>query len=79
MDESTIRSGMPFNLDDLIHRRAIEDNRVEFKATWNSFIEPAVVKTVCAFANDLLNLNGGYVVLGVEEDGEEIFNWNKWI
>lgn len=38
MDESTIRSGIPFNLDDLIHRRAIEDNRVEFKATWNSFI-----------------------------------------
>ena len=68
MDESTIRSGMPFNLDDLIHRRAIEGNRVEFKATWNHPIESAVVKTVCAFANDLLNLNGGYIVLGVEED-----------
>ncbi len=69
MDEPTIRSGMPFNLDDLIHRRAIEGNRVEFKATWNHPIEAAVVKTVCAFANDLLNLNGGYVVLGVEEEG----------
>ena len=60
---------MPFNLDDLIHHRVIEDNRVEFKATWNHPIEPAVVKTVCAFANDLLNLNGGYVVLGIEEKG----------
>jgi ATP-dependent DNA helicase RecG len=69
MDEPTIRSGMPFNLDDLIHRRAIEGNRVEFKATWNHPIESAVVKTVCAFANDLLNLNGGYIVLGVEEEG----------
>jgi ATP-dependent DNA helicase RecG len=69
MGESTIHNGMPFNLDDLIHRRAIEGNRVEFKATWNHPIESAVVKTVCAFANDLLNLNGGYVVLGVEEEG----------
>jgi ATP-dependent DNA helicase RecG len=69
MNQSPISNGMPFNLDDLIHRRAIEGNRVEFKATWNEFIEPAVVKTVCAFANDLLNLNGGYIVLGVEEEG----------
>ena len=60
---------MPFNLDDLIHRRAIEDNRVEFKATWDDRIKPAVVKTVCAIANDLLNLNGGYIVLGIEEEG----------
>ena len=69
MDDRPIRHGMPFNLDDLIHRRAIEGNRVEFKATWNHPIEAAVVKTVCAFANDLLNLNGGYIVLGVEEEG----------
>ena len=69
MDEPTIRSGMPFNLDDLIHHRVIEGNRVEFKATWNHPIESAVVKTVCAFANDLLNLNGGYIVLGIEEEG----------
>ena len=68
MDAPGIHNGMPFNLDDLIHRRAIEGNRVEFKATWNHPIEPAVVKTACAFANDLLNLNGGYVVLGVEEE-----------
>jgi ATP-dependent DNA helicase RecG len=69
MNQSPTSNGMPFNLDDLIHRRAIEGNRVEFKATWNRVIEPAVVQTVCAFANDLLNLNGGYVVLGIEEEG----------
>ncbi len=69
MDEPRTPGGLPFNLDDLIHHRAIEDNRVEFKATWNHPIEPAVVRTVCAFANDLLNLNGGYLLLGIEEDG----------
>ncbi len=59
----------PFNPDRLIHRRAIESNRVEFKATWDERTRPAVVRTVCAFANDLLNLNGGYLIIGVEEEG----------
>jgi len=64
----TKTNGLPFNLDDVIHRRRIEDNRVEYKATWNKVIAAAVVKTVCAFANDLLNLNGGYILLGIEEE-----------
>jgi ATP-dependent DNA helicase RecG len=65
--------GLPFNLDDLVHRRAIENNRVEFKATWDEHIRVAVVRTICAFANDLLNLNGGYIILGVEEqDGHPV-------
>ncbi len=59
----------PFNLDDLVHRRVVESHRVELKATWNGEIKAATVRTVCAFANDLLNFNGGYVVLGVEERG----------
>jgi ATP-dependent DNA helicase RecG len=59
----------PFNPDDLVHRRVVENHRVELKASWNDEIKAATVRTVCAFANDLLNLNGGYVVLGVEERG----------
>ncbi len=69
MKSSKIIGGLPFNLDDLIHRRAIENNRVDFKATWSEQTKAQVVRTVCAFANDLLNLNGGYIVLGVEETG----------
>src|SRR5258707_980748 len=62
-----LKSELPFALDDLLHERSIECNRIEFKATWNDVIAEAVVRTVCAFANDMLNLNGGYIVLGVEE------------
>lgn len=69
MDESIVYEGLPFNIDDLIHLRRFENNRVEFKATWDDRIREAVVRTVCAFANDLLNLNGGYIILGVEESG----------
>jgi len=59
--------GLPFNLEDLINLRSIEGNRVEFKSTWNKQIKAAVIRTICAFANDILNMNGGYLVLGVEE------------
>jgi len=62
-----IKSGLPFNLNDLINLRMIENHRVEFKASWDHKTAAAVVETVCAYANDLLNLNGGYIILGVEE------------
>ena len=63
-----MESGLPVGLDDLIHARSVEDNRREFKAAWNRVTKVPVVRTICAFANDLLNLNGGYVILGVETD-----------
>ena len=65
---TAIGSGLPVSIEDLIHARSVEDNRREFKAAWNPATRAAVVRTICAFANDLLNLNGGYVILGVETD-----------
>ena len=65
---TAIGSGLPVSIEDLIHARSVEDNRREFKAAWNPAIRAAIVRTICAFANDLLNLNGGYVILGVETD-----------
>lgn len=65
---------LPINLDDLLNRRSVESIRVEYKATWDRNIRDSVCRTVCAFANDLLNLNGGYIILGVEEsDGKPVF------
>jgi len=59
---------LPFNLDDLLHCRGVESERVEFKGSWNPGVTgPQVLSTICAFANDYHNLNGGYVVIGVEE------------
>ncbi len=57
---STTQSGLPINLDNLIHRRVVENERVEFKASWDDLTKKTVVRSVCAFANDLLNNNGGY-------------------
>lgn len=67
MAKSPVNRGLPLNVDDLLHLRVIEDTRIEFKAAWNEKIKESVLRTICAFANDILNLNGGYVILGVEE------------
>jgi len=56
------------NLDDLLHCRSVERSKLEFKEGWDDNIRDAVVRTVSAFANDLLNLNGGYIILGVGTD-----------
>jgi ATP-dependent DNA helicase RecG len=37
---------------------------VEYKKGWNP---NEVIHTICAYANDITNSNGGYIVLGVEE------------
>ena len=60
---------LPFKLDDLLHARTVESVRLALKKTWDRWIADAVFQTLCAFANDFQGLNGGYVVLGVEEDG----------
>ena len=61
---------LPINLDDLLHCRGVESERVEFKASWDPDTTGIqVLRTICAFANDYHNLNGGYVVIGVAEEG----------
>ena len=66
-----VSNTLPINLTNLLHGRGVESVRVEFKATWDpNTAGPQVLKTICAFANDYHNLNGGYVVIGVaERDG----------
>lgn len=62
-------SNLPINLSDLIGRRTVESARVEFKASWDEKTTGAqVIRTICAFANDFQNLNGGYVVIGINEN-----------
>ena len=56
---------LPINLDDLINARSVESIRIEYKAGWDERSKLSVISTICAFANDLMNLNGGYVVLGI--------------
>lgn len=65
-------SKLPFNLDDLLRQRTVEGDRIEYKAGWNP---DAIIRTLCAFANDFENLGGGYIVIGQDCDanGQPIF------
>ncbi len=61
---------LPVNIDDLLDGRGIESARIEFKGGWDAQTTAwQVLRTICAFANDLHNLNGGYIVIGVDEQG----------
>ncbi|KPQ22773.1 MAG: putative transcriptional regulator containing an HTH domain and an uncharacterized domain shared wi [Halomonas sp. HL-48] len=55
---------LPINIDDLLHHRTVESERIEYKDGWNP---EAILHTLCAFANDFHNLGGGYVLVGVAE------------
>ena len=63
---------LPIRLDDLLRQRTVEGERIEYKAGWNP---DAIIRTLCAFANDFENLGGGYVVIGqdCDADGRPVF------
>jgi len=52
------------NIEKLIKGQVVETGRIEYKSSWN---RESVAHTMCAFANDIHNLGGGYIVVGVEE------------
>jgi ATP-dependent DNA helicase RecG len=56
---------LPINIEDLLNKRKIESNRIEFKKGWNP---NRIYRTICAFANDFDNIGGGYILVGVEEE-----------
>jgi len=63
---------LPINLDALPRQRTVEGERIEYKGGWNP---DAIIRMLCAFANDFQNLGGGYVVIGQDCDahGQPVF------
>ena len=55
---------LPIGIDELLNCQVVESTRIEFKRDWNP---NPIIHTICAFANDIDNIGGGYVVIGVEE------------
>ena len=62
---------IPVNIYELLNGNVVESTRIEYKEGFNP--EP-IIRTICAFANDIDNIGGGYIVIGVEEkDGFPVF------
>ena len=56
---------IPIGINELINGQIVESNRIEFKADLNP---TSILHSICAFANDIDNIGGGYIVIGVEEE-----------
>ncbi len=56
---------LPINIDELLHGNTVEWDRIELKKGWNP---EDIIHTLCAYANDINNWDGGYVIIGVEEE-----------
>lgn len=87
-----MNSILTINIEDLLHCNGVESARVEFKAGWDANTTGyQILKTICAYANDIQNLNGGYIVIGVAEengcaelpprglDGGQLDDIQRWI
>ena len=83
---------IPINLEDLSNSNVVELFRMECKRSWDERTTGyQVIRTIAAFANDIQNLNGGYIVIGMEERNgrivyppegiphEQIDRIQKWI
>ena len=56
---------LEISVEDILNKRKIESDCIEFKTGWNP---DDIYHSVCAFANDYNNDGGGYIVVGVEEE-----------
>lgn len=56
--------GIPISIKDLLEYNTIESIRIEYRADYSP---NEIIRTICAFANDIDNMGGGYIIVGVEE------------
>ena len=55
---------LPININKLLKGKIVEWDRLELKKGWNP---EEIIHTMCAFANDINNWGGGYIVIGIDE------------
>ena len=55
---------LPTSIENILNENIVENARLELKKSWNP--EP-ILHTICAFANNIDNWGGGYILIGVEE------------
>ncbi len=48
------------NVNEILNASTIESSRIEYKADWNP---EKIMHTICAFANDIENIGGGYIII----------------
>lgn len=63
--------GIPISIETLLKQNVVESARIEFKEGFNP---DRIIRTICAFANDIDNIGGGYIILGIgEKNGQPVY------
>lgn len=63
---------LPINIDELLKGKTVEWERLDFKCGWNP---EDVIHSACAFANDIHNWGGGYIILhSIDSIQKELVN-----
>ncbi len=66
-------TNLPFNLENIIYGKTVENARIEYKKCIDDQTKIAIEATICAFANDYYNVNGGWIIIGIDApDGEPV-------
>ena len=55
---------IPVSIEQLVHGGVVESTRIEFKGGFNP---NPIMHAICAFANDIDNIGGGYLIIGIDE------------
>ena len=67
---------IPTNIQTILNDSVVESVRVELKEGWNP---ETILHTICAFANDIDNFYGGYIIIGIDDKGNVLgFDVNKY-
>lgn len=67
---------LPTNINRILNPNIVESVRVELKEGFN--VE-SIMHTICAFANDIDNFCGGYIIIGISDIKDVIgFPRNKF-
>ncbi|MFH0733508.1 MAG: RNA-binding domain-containing protein [bacterium] len=64
---------LPISIKQLFNSKVIETERLELKKGWNP---QDIIHSLCAFANDINNFGGGYIVVGIDEKNGLLNNNN---
>ncbi len=65
---------LPINIQELLQGRVVEWERIEFKQGWNPEI---ILHSICAFANDINNWGGGYIIIGIKSENSSPVGLNS--
>ena len=60
---------LPTNINKILNPEIVEGVRVELKEGWNP---KNILHTICAFANDIDNFYGGYIIIGISDKKEVV-------